>query len=312
LDPQQNFLFACLEHTNLPGEISSFGIDLTSPTLLTEKPISNIDSRGKWPCHCEVDKTGKFLSVANYGTGGVAIFPISVDGSLGVSKFFLQHKGSSVNKERQEGPHAHQATFGKNNSELFLADLGLDKVFLYKFDQKTGKLSNQKSVEAQPGAGPRHIVELNNSQRWIYVANELFSSISVFVLNSTETDDESMFSGIQTISSIPSDFQGKNSIAEIEITKDGKFLYVSNRGHDSIGMFKINAAYGYLTLIGFQSTKGKKPRHFSIDPTQKFFVIANQESNCLVSFEIDQQNGLLRETGFSISIPSPVCISFKK
>ncbi len=306
IDHSRRWLYAVNEVDQFGGKpsgaISAFAIDRNSGSLafLNQQP-----TLGGSPCHLLVDKTNKFVLVANYNGGNVSVLPIKADGSLGVATDMVQHHGSSVNKERQEGPHAHCIELDSNNRYAFAVDLGLDKVLVYKFDAKNGKLvaNNVPSVQLSPGAGPRHLAFHPNG-KYAYVINELAGTIAVFTYNSTN----GTLQQIQTILTLPQDFVGSNTTAEIAVTPSGKFLYGSNRGHDSIAAFAIDQGTGKLTLVEHASTEGKTPRNFTIDPTGTWLLVANQASDSIVSFRINQGTGRLEATANKIEVPTPVCL----
>jgi len=307
IDHNRRWLYAVNEVDQFGGKpsgaISAFAIDRKSGnlTFLNQQP-----SLGGSPCHLLVDKTNKFVLVANYTGGNVAVLPINADGSLGTTTDMVQHHGSSVNKERQEGPHAHCIELDSANRYAFAVDLGVDKVLIYKFDAKNGKLqanNNMPSAPLSPGAGPRHLTFHPNG-KYAYVINELAGTIVVFTYNpATGTLQQ-----IQTVPTLPKDFTGENTTAEIAVTPSGKFLYGSNRGHDSIAGFAIDQSTGRLTLIEHVPTQGKTPRNFTIDPTGTLLLVANQASDSIVSFRINQGTGRLEATGNTTAVPTPVCL----
>ncbi|MDQ3815148.1 MAG: lactonase family protein [Armatimonadota bacterium] len=287
------------------GAVSAFVIDPETGglTLLNQQA-----SQGTSPCHLSVDATGQLLTVANYSSGTVAALPVQEDGKLGEATSVKQHEGSSVNPQRQKEPHAHSCTIDAANRFAFAADLGVDKVFIYRVDPEKGELTpnDVPFVQVHPGAGPRHF-DFHPSNRYGYVINEIDSTITAFDYNA----EKGTLSEIQSISTLPADFSGKNSCADIHVHPSGKFLYGSNRGHDSIAIFSIDEATGRLTLVGHESTQGRTPRNFGLDPTGKFLVAANQDTNNIVAFRIDQETGRLTPTGQTIEVPAPVCVKFR-
>jgi 6-phosphogluconolactonase len=284
------------------GAISAFAIDQKNGNLsfLNQQP-----TLGGSPCHLLVDRTNRFVLVANYSGGNVSVLPIKADGSLGLATDMVQHHGSSVNKERQEGPHAHCVELDRANRYAFAVDLGLDKVLIYKFDAKNGKLvaNDVPSVQLSPGDGPRHLTFHPNG-KYAYVINELTGTIAAFTYNPAN----GTLQQIQSVPTLPQGFAGANTTAEIAITPSGKFLYGSNRGHDSIVGFAVDQNTGKLTFIEHVSTQGKAPRNFTIDPTGTFLLVANQETNSIVSFRINSVTGKLESTGIVIEVPTPVCL----
>jgi len=305
IDRQAKFLYAVNEVSEFQGKpsgaISSFRIDQKTGglTFVNQEP-----SLGGSPCHLTLDATGNFLLVANYESGNVAVLPIR-DGRLGAPVDMAQHQGASVNPERQKGPHAHGVLLDQANRYLFVPDLGLDKIMVHKFDARSGKLTpnSEPWFQLKPGAGPRHFTFHHNG-RWAYVISELNSTITALNYDGAH----GVLKEAQTVSTLPSDFSGKNSCAEIEVAPGGKFLYGSNRGHDSIAVFAIDQNTGGLGLVQHVSTQGKAPRNFSIDPTGEFLLAANQNSNTVVSFRIDRASGKLSPTGHVLEIPTPVCV----
>ncbi len=302
----RKFLYAANEITDFDGKpagaVSAYRIDAKSGKLTL---INQQSSRGQGPCHLIVDRSGNNVLVANYGGGSVACLPINPDGSLGPSTSFVQHGGSSVNKQRQEGPHAHSINVDAANRFAFAADLGLDQIIIYKFDADKSELNenNPHSARVAPGSGPRHFAFHPNG-RFAYVINEMSSTVTAFSFNGRNGG----LTEFQTISTLPSGYTGSTSCAEVQVHPSGKFLYGSNRGHDSIAIFSIDQSTGKLTAIGHQSTEGKTPRNFAIDPSGTFLLAENQDSNSVVVFRIDPLSGKLAATGHRIDVPMPVCI----
>jgi 6-phosphogluconolactonase len=270
-------------------------------TVLNEQP-----SQGQGPCHLAVDRTGRFLFVANYGSGSVAVLPIAADDSPQPATSVVQHEGSSINRSRQRGPHAHCVVPDAANRYLLVADLGIDKVMVYRFDDKTGKLSpnDPPFARCEPGSGPRHLAFHPNG-KYLYVIEEMSSTIEVFAWDVSIGE----LKPLQRISTLPEDFQGASTCAEIEVHPSGRFLYGSNRGHNSIACFAIDGATGKLTLVGHEPTQGKNPRHFAIDPSGTLLLAANQDSDSVVSFRINQETGVLTPTGQTCRVPTPVCLT---
>jgi 6-phosphogluconolactonase len=307
LDRQRRFLYAVNEVNAFDGKasgaVSAFSIDSATGGL---KLVNQQTSGGSGPCHLALDGSGKFLLVANYDTGSFAVLPIR-QGALGTPIDLIQHRGSSVNPKRQAGPHAHCVVTDKSNRRVFVSDLGLDKIMIYRFDSGTGKLTpNQKPwFQTKPGAGPRHLAFHNNGL-WAYVINELDSTMSALAYDRATGELREM----QNISTLPADFTGKSYCAELEVAPSGKFLYGSNRGHDSIVVYSIDQATGKLGLVGHTSTEGKVPRNFAIEPGGRWLLAANQNSDSVVSFAIDPKSGKLSPSGHSVEIPVPVCVAF--
>ena len=301
--PNRRFLYAANE--NSKGAVSAFSIDPKTDKLTL---LNTVSSRGDGPCHLAVDHSGKFLFVANYGSGSVAVMPIHTDGSLGESTEFVQHKGSSVNPQRQTGPHAHCVTQSPDGKFLLVEDLGLDEVLVYRFDSARGTLTPDDPPFAKlaPGTGPRHLAFSPNG-RFAYVLGEMFSNVTAFHYDAARGSLDSF----QIASLLPADFHGSNSGAEIAVHPNGKFLYGSNRGHNSIAVFSIDPAKGTVTAVAHASTQGKTPRNFAIDPTGAWMIAANQDSDNLAIYKIDAKTGIPQPTGDNhIEAGAPVCVLF--
>lgn len=307
IHPNHRFLYAVNEVEDYAGthggSVTAFAIDPKSGALTQ---LNEQSSHGSDPCFITVDKAGKNVLVANYTSGSVASLPIGPDGRLGAATTAIQHHGSSVDKARQAGPHAHSITLDSSNRYAFAADLGLDKVFVYRFDPAHGKLTpnDPPAATVAPGSGPRHFA-FHPSERFAYVINEMKSTITAFNYDA----HRGTLKEIQTVSSLPAGFHGENSCADLHVSPNGRFLYGSNRGHNSIVIFRIDPT-GHLALIGHQSTQGKTPRNFGIDPSGRFLLAANQDSDSVVVFRMDPDTGHLRPTGTVINVPMPVCVKF--
>ena len=308
IHPNHRLLYAVRENGGFEGTpngaVSAFTIEPTTGKLTL---LNQQNSGGQGPCHLAVDRTGQCVLVAHYGGGSVAAFPLRADGSLGAVGAFIQHHGSSADPKRQEGPHAHSVGFDIANRRAFCADLGLDKLFVYQLEPKTAMLTTNDppSVSLTPGAGPRHFTVHPNG-RYLYVINELNSTITAFDYDASRgTLKES-----QIVSTLPDKFTAPNTAAEIGILPNGKFLYGSNRGHDSIAVYAVDESTGKLTLVEHQATLGKTPRAFGIDPTGNFLLAANQNSDSIVVFRIDPRTGRLKATGQTLEVPAPVCVTF--
>jgi len=271
--------------------------------------LNKVNSRGEMPTHLTVDSSGRMVLAVNYGSGSVTAFKVLPDGRLSDATSFDQHQGSSVVKERQEGPHAHAVVLSADNRFAFVADLGLDKVFSYRVDPaKAAFTSNDPPfVKVHPGAGPRHLAFHPNG-KFLYANNEIDSTVTAFAYD----HDRGGLKEVQTLSTLPADFKGQNSTAEIQADAAGKFLYVSNRGHDSIAVFAIDPANGRLTPVEHVSTQGKTPRNFSLDPTGSYLFAANENSSTVVVFRVDANSGRLKSTGQVLEVPSPSCVVFRK
>ncbi|MCW5552767.1 MAG: lactonase family protein [Verrucomicrobiae bacterium] len=286
------------------GAVSAFAIDPRTGglTLLNQQ-----SSGGQGPCHLSLDTKGRFLLVANYGGGSVASLPVRPDGSLAEAVSIIQHAGSSVNPKRQAGPHAHFIAMDPANRFALACDLGLDKLLVYRLDAKNGELipNDPPFAVVAPGAGPRQLA-FSRDAKFVFVLNELSSSLTTFAYVARR----GMLTELQTLSTLPGEFAGNNSCAEVEMHPSGRFLYASNRGHDSIAVFAVEKATGRLTLAEHQPTRGKTPRHFAIDPTGRWLLAENQGDNNVVVFEVDKKKGKLRPTGQVVEVGSPVCAVF--
>lgn len=298
--PGGKFLYAVNE--NNQGTVSAFAIDRATGML---KPLNSVSSKGSGPAHLSVDAAGKWVFVANYNNGSVAALPIHADGSLGEAAASVQHSGSSVDRPRQSGPHAHEAVVSRDRKLLFVPDLGMDKVMIYRIDPVKGALTanDPASIGIAPGFGPRHLAFAPNGN-FLYVMAEMADAIVAF-----RYDGKGGAKEIQTISAVPADFTGQKSGAEIAVHPNGKFLYATNRNHNSIGIFAIGAD-GKLTAAGNVSTQGKTPRHFAIDPTGAYLIAENQDSDNMVVFRIDAQTGGLTPTGETLDVGAPVSLVF--
>ena len=308
--PNQRFLYAVNEVSRYDGaaagSVSAFAIDRATGGLTL---LNRVSSRGADPCHLSIDRSGKWLFVANYSGGSVAAFPVRDDGTLGEASAFFQHTGASVNKARQGAPHAHAAVVSPDNRFVLAADLGLDRILSYPLTPATGGLgpAGPRFAAIAPGSGPRHLA-FRPDGKFVYVLNEMLSRVAALSYDA----DRGTLAELQTLSTLPNGFSGENSGAEIATHPSGKFLYASNRGDDSIAIFRIDAARGTLTSAGHVPTQGKTPRGFAIDPSGRFLVAANQSSGSLVLFRIDLETGGLTPAGTVVQNPSPVSVVFSK
>jgi 6-phosphogluconolactonase len=308
LAPSRRYLYAVNEVQEFAGKksgaISAFAIDQRTGELrlLNQQP-----SLGADPCYVDVDAGGRFVLIANYTGGNVTVFPVQSDGSLGESTDMKQGRGSSVNRERQEGPHAHCIVLDPTNRFAYSCDLGTDKIMIFRFDARNGKLLPGETpwVQVKPGTGPRHLA-FHPSGKYVFVLNELHSTVTVF----TRDPEKGSLKELQTLTTLPQDFTGTNTSADIHVSLDGRFVYCSNRGHDSIAIFAIDPRNGTLMSVGHESTRGMTPRNFAIDPTGAFLLVANQKSDNIVVFRLDQKTGQLSSTGQTAEVPSPVCLKF--
>jgi 6-phosphogluconolactonase len=288
------------------GGVSGFAIDRSTFKLT---PLNNRPSGGAGPCHLVCDQSGHCVLVANYGGGSVASFPLDRDGRLGAASSVIQHQGHSVNPRRQEGPHAHSIDVDPGNRFAVAADLGLDKVLVYRLDPATARLAanDPPSVSVAPGSGPRHFA-FHPSGKFAYVINELSCTVTTFDYDASA----GRLTPIETISTLPQGepLKSKYSAAEVQVHPSGKFVYGSNRGHNTITLFAVDDAAGTLRWVDNTSTRGKTPSGFGIDPTGNYLLAGNQDSDSVVTFRIDQQTGRLSTVGEPLAIGSPACVQF--
>jgi 6-phosphogluconolactonase len=306
--PNHRFLYAVGEMTVLDGKragaVNAFSIEPKTGrlTLLNQQP-----SGGLGPCHVAVDATGRCVLVANYGSGSIASLPILKNGNLGAPASTIQHAGSSVNPQRQAGPHAHFITTDPANQFALTCDLGLDKVLVYRLDPKRATLTvnDPPFGVVTPGAGPRHLA-FSPAGKFVYVINEIGSSLTVFSYDAKH----GALKEIQTVPTLPEKFEGQNYCAHVLVHPSGRFVYGSNRGHDSIAVYAADSKSGKLTLVEHQPTQGKTPRNFAMDPTGSWLLAENQGSDSVVVFQIDGQTGRLKPTGQTVTVGAPVCAVF--
>ena len=309
IHPSGKYLYAVNEVSEGPGRGNGAVTALTINADGTLTKINHQASEGGAPCHCNVDATGTNLLIANYGGGNVAVYPISEDGSLKPVSCNIQHEGSSVDKSRQGAPHAHSINISSDNKFAYAADLGLDKIMIYKLDAEAHTLTpaSQPAALVTPGGGPRHFA-IHPSSKFAYTNNEITMVVTGFSRN---LEDGSL-KAIQEISTIPAGFDGRKSTAECLVHPSGKFLYVSNRGHETITAYTIDQETGLLTYVENEPTGGKEPRNFFIDPSGKWLLAENQNSDTVYVFSIDQQTGALKPTGDFVTVGRPVCIRMVK
>jgi len=285
------------------GGVSAYSIDPKTAhlTLMNQK-----NTGGAGPAYVSLDRTGHYCLVANYGGGNISVFAIEPDGSLGNRTAFDQHTGSSVNPDRQKAPHAHSIRMDPSNRFALVADLGLDRVFIYRFNFQDGSLApnDPPFVAVKPGSGPRHIAFHPNG-KLIYVSEEMGNAVAAFAWDS----DKGVMTELQTISSLPEDYKGSDTCAEIAVRPDGKFLYVSNRGSDTVGVFAIDDS-GHLTPVQQIPTQGKVPRNFELDPSGKWMILTNQMGDTTVVYRVDEASGRLKQVGDPIPIKNPFCPRF--
>ncbi len=301
IHPSRRFLYATNERGADEAAVTAFAIDGETGAL-TE--INQRPAHGGAPCHIVVDPAGEHAAIANYSGGNLAVYPLGEDGRLLPASDGVQHEGSSVTS-RQEGPHAHCVRFAPDGRYLLAADLGLDQVLVYRFDRKAGELqpNDPPFAAVEPGSGPRHVA-FHPSGRFLYAINELSSTVTAFAYDGTTGE----LTRRQTVSTLPEGFSGENYPAEIQVHPSGRFVYGSNRGHDSIAIFRVDPDDGTLQPAGHVSTRGSAPRYFGLDPTGRYLLAANQESNNVAVFRVDLESGDLTPVGEPVEVPSPVCL----
>jgi 6-phosphogluconolactonase len=308
IHPNQRFIYAVNEVGNYKGEksgaVSAFSIGTKTGKLTL---LNQVSSRGAGPCYLSIDKSGKHVLVANYDGGSIAVFPILEDGRLGEASAFVQHTGHGTNPERQEAPHAHSIDVSPDDHFAIVDDLGLDQTLMYLFDSSKGTLNKDAAnvAKAAPGAGPRHFA-WGAKGNFGYVIDEMASTISVFNYDPVTGS----LTQLQSVSALPKDFTGHSEAAEIVMHPSGKFLYASNRGHDSIAVFAIDSSKGTLTPIEYVPTKGASPRNFEIAPGGTLLLVGNEKSDDIVTFRINPETGRLIAAGKALEISQPVCIRF--
>lgn len=306
ISPNRKFVYAVNEMRKgmRTGGVSAFAINPKTGKL---KFLNEVSSKGTAPCFISMDKTGKYVLVANYGSGSIAVFPVESDGRLGDASAFMQHTGSSVNPARQKGPHAHCVKVSPNNRYVISADLGLDKLLIARFDQQNGTLTpnTPRFGSVVPGSGPRHFA-FSANDKFVYAVSEMGSTLTVF----TYDDARGALHRIQTITTIPKGYQGENDGAEVEMARSGRFVYTSNRGANTIAVFTIDGETGKVSLLEDVSTQGQTPRAFEIGPAGRYLFAANQDSASVVVFRINPRTGRLTPTGQVLHIDHPVCVKF--
>ena len=307
IHPNGQFLYS-VDDTNFDGKgngsVRAFAIDRRTGKLT---PRNRVASRGATPAHLVVDGRGKNVLVANYNSGSAAVLPVKEDGSLAEASSVVQHSGSGPDPSRQRGPHAHSINVSPDNRFAIVADLGLDNVFLYRFDSDKGLLepNDPPYVKVAPGAGPRHFA-FHRDGRFGYVINEMASTVTAFVYDRSR----GVLKELQTITTLPKGFTGRSTTAEVQVHPSGRYLYGSNRGHDSVAVFSIDDREGTLTLVEITPTQGKTPRNFGIDPTGAFLLAAHQDTDNVVVFRVDAKTGRVTPTGQILEVGSPVCVKF--
>jgi 6-phosphogluconolactonase len=311
LSPDRRFLYAVSEgsggefHGKPSGSVNAYSIN-PADGLLTL--INSAPSAGRGPCHVSVTPDGKAVLVANYSSGIVALLPVRTDGGLETPTSLDQHEGNSIHPSRQKAPYAHSINPSADGRFAFAADLGTDKIYTYRVDSAAGTLTaaTPASAALEPGSGPRHLAQSPDG-RHAYVISELSNMVTTFALDSKT----GALKALQTVPTLPADFAGKNTAAEVLVHPAGRFVYGSNRGHDSLAVFAVNATTGTLSTVGHVSTQGRNPRNFTLDPTGRWLIAANQDDDSLVLFSIDAATGLPTATGRTVTVGSPVCVRFK-
>jgi 6-phosphogluconolactonase len=307
IHPGGRFLYAVNEtgdaRTDPSGAVSAYAIGKDGVlTLLNQQP-----SGGPAPCHLTTDDAGRHLLVANYWGGSVSVLPVLEDGRLGAATALARHQGRGPHP-RQEAPHAHSVHVDATGRRAFVADLGLDRLVAYAYDGARGTLAREEKADARlaPGSGPRHFAFARGGAL-AYVLNELDATVAVLAYDAAA----GTFRDLQAVGTLPAGFKGENTTAEVVVSPDGRFLYASNRGHDSIALFAIGASDGRLTPSGHVSTLGRRPRNFAIDPSGRFLLAANQDSDSIVVFAVDASTGQLTPVGAPVRVPRPVCVRFQ-
>jgi 6-phosphogluconolactonase len=295
-------LYTC--NSGTPGGLSAYAVDPHTGHLTL---LNRVLAGGGDTSFICLDRSGRHVLVANYDGGSVAVFALRPDGSIGDWTAFDQHRGQSVNPVRQTHAYAHAVVLDQANRFALVPDLGLDKLFIYRFDEATGSLVPHAPayVQIAPGSGPRH-VRFHPNGRWVYLINEIASTIEAFNWDARA----GTLSPFQTVSTLPADFKGENACAELEIHPNGRFLYGANRGHDSVAVFAINQATGVLTPVEYHPSGGRTPRNFTFDPTAQWILLTNQDSGNAVVFRVDAASGRLTQTGDPVPVPAPFCERF--
>lgn len=310
LSPDRRHLYAVSESAGMDfngkpgGAVSAYTLTPSDGSLVL---INTQPSGGKGPCHVSTTPDGKAVLVANYSGGTVALLPVRADGGLDAPSAVDQHEGHSIHPTRQKSPFAHSINPSADGRFAYAADLGTDKLYTYRVDTAAGTLAPAEpaSVSLAPGSGPRHLA-LSPDTRHAYVINELANTLTTFAVDA----QTGAMKALQTVSTLPAGFTGNNTTAEVAVHPSGRFVYGSNRGHDSIAVFKTDPADGTLTVVEHMSTQGRNPRNFAIDPTGRWLIAANQDGNNLVVFAVDAVTGRLTPTGQTVELGAPVCVRF--
>lgn len=304
LNPSGRYLYAVSEAPGgVDGEVCAFAIDAVSGDLT---PLNRRPANGRSTCHLAVDASGRRVIVSNYGSPTVVMYPIAPDGSLDDGPAAVRHEGSSVHP-RQAEPHPHSANIAPNNRFVYVPDLGLDKVMIYRLDALAGTLTAAAPphLRLAPGAGPRHLA-FHPSLPYAYVVSEIDSTVTACAWSALT----GALTELQTVPTLPPDALGPSFAADVHVHPAGTFLYASNRGHNSLAVFRIDAASGRLTAAGHAPSHGQTPRHFALDPAGAFLFAENQDSDTIVTLRIDPATGGLEPTGHVLRLPTPVCMQF--
>ena len=307
--PDKKFLYVVSEVDQINGVagggMAAYSIDSYTGALT----FLNMEStHGAYPCHVQLDKSGKYVMAANYMGGNIAVFPILENGTVGPACDVVQHTDfSEVNPERQEAPHAHSVNVSPDNKWVYAADLGADKVMVYGLDLEVGKLkpAAKPFIDVSPGDGPRHW-DFHPNGKWAYLINELGDTIIAYNYNA----EDGSLEAINTVKTLPEDFSAWSDTADIHVHPNGRFVYGTNRGHDSLVVCEVDQITGALSVLGYQSTLGAYPRNFRIDPSGTYLLVANRDTNDITTFVIDQDSGLLSPNGQVTTVPQPVCARF--
>ena len=301
MHPTRRFLYSVNETRQ--GEASAFAVDRATGRL---NRLNTVSVQGNGPAYVTIDEKGAWVVVANYGSGNLTVLPVMSDGKLGEAVDTTLHEGASVDPKRQEGPHAHSIIFDPGYNYALSADLGTDQIYVYTLDETHGRLlpNDFASVPADPGAGPRHLA-FHPNRRYLYCANELNNTVTLYGWDS----QTGRLSHLDSFSTLPSDFTGHSQVADIHFSPDANYLYVSNRGHNSIAVYGVTEADGQLRTLGFVSTGGDWPRNFSVDPEGNFMIVANQESSTLNVFRLDKNTGLPAPVGQPVQVEKPMFVT---
>ncbi|WP_053376174.1 lactonase family protein [Paenibacillus sp. FJAT-27812] len=304
VDANRKLLYAIAETVNdagvKVGEAAAFSIDAAKGSIQLINREITVNST---TCHIQRDANSRFLTVTSYHGGMIGLLEITEDGAIGQVLDVQQHEGSNQHPERQDRPHPHSSFYSSDGRYLLVSDLGLDRIVTYALDAANGKLVRQSEVALHPGAGPRHLT-FHPDGKHVYVINEVDSTITSFSYDSKTGE----LKALETVSTLPASFADENSCAEITISADGKYVYGSNRGHDSIVVFAVDGETGLLSLVQHISVEGGHPRHFALTPSGRYLLAANRDTNNIAVFTVDKDNGKLFFTGKSVTVPKPVCV----